>query len=206
MRNHSKAFRHFMIMMITGILILTGSLFCSGTANAKVDDAGTTPDGKFDYLVTKEQSGNTPGEVYIVGCNLKKGKFGNSIVYPNTIIGKNKKKYNVVGIDGIMFSEDEASYYNKIESVTIPKNCKIITSYAFYASNIKKVIFEKGSKLKKIEEYAFYTKKVIPSVTIPKSVVTIEEGAFNAGATKINFEKGSKFKYASNPKKAATGG
>ncbi len=35
MRNHSKAFRHFMIMMITGILILTGSLFCSGTANAK---------------------------------------------------------------------------------------------------------------------------------------------------------------------------
>lgn len=102
-----------------------------------------------------------------------------------------------------MFSEDEASYYNKIESVTIPKNCKIITSYAFYASNIKKVIFEKGSKLKKIEEYAFYTKKVIPSVTIPKSVVTIEEGAFNAGATKINFEKGSKFKYASNPKKGS---
>lgn len=203
MRNHSKTFRHFMIMMITGILILTGSLFCSGTANAKVDDAGTTPDGKFDYLVTKEQSGNTPGEVYIVGCNLKKGKFGNSIVYPNTIIGKNKKKYNVVGIDGIMFSEDEASYYNKIESVTIPKNCEIITSYAFYASNIKKVIFEKGSKLKKIEEYAFYTKKVIPSVTIPKSVVTIEEGAFNAGATKINFEKGSKFKYASNPKKGS---
>lgn len=47
---------------------------------------------------------------------------------------------------------------------------------------------------------------MIPSVTIPKSVVTIEEGAFNAGATKINFEKGSKFKYASNPKKAATGG
>lgn len=102
-----------------------------------------------------------------------------------------------------MFSEDEASYYNKIESVTIPKNCEIITSYAFYASNIKKVIFEKGSKLKKIEEYAFYTKKVIPSVTIPKSVVTIEEGAFNAGATKINFEKGSKFKYASNPKKGS---
>lgn len=51
MRNHSKAFRHFMIMMITGILILTGSLFCSGTANAKEGDCGNTSDGKFWYEV-----------------------------------------------------------------------------------------------------------------------------------------------------------
>ncbi len=69
--------------------------------------------------------------------------------------------------------------------------------------NIKKVTFESGSKLKKIGEEAFSTKKTISTITIPKSVVSIGAGAFNAGVLKVNFEKGSKFKDISKMKKGS---
>lgn len=203
MRNHSKAFRHFMIMMITGILILTGSLFCSGTANAKEGDCGNTSDGKFWYEVITDPKGKTPGKVSI-SAEVSGGHFGNKIVYPNTIIGKNKKKYTVVEIDGM--SVDENDYSNveeKITEITIPKNCETISDYAFEDMNIKKVTFESGSKLKKIGEEAFSTKKTISTITIPKSVVSIGAGAFNAGVLKVNFEKGSKFKDISKMKKGS---
>lgn len=203
MNNYLKPVRRFIITMITGLLVITGCLLCSVISDAKEDDTGITPDGKFEYQIIKEASGKNPGEAFIIDCNIKSGKFGNSIVFPNTITTKTKKKYNVVGIDGFTYPSENDAFFYKIESVTIPKNCKEIGGFAFYGTNIKKITFEKGSKLKSIGEGAFYTKKIISSITVPKSVVSIDESAFNAGAKKIIFEKGSKFKYAANPKKGS---
>lgn len=75
-----------------------------------------------------------------------------------------------------------------IDSVTIPNTVETIRNYAFYKSSISQVIFESGSNLNTIEQYAFYGTG-LESIVIPSSVGNINNHAFaNTPLSSIEFE------------------
>ena len=71
-----------------------------------------------------------------------------------------------------------AAYLKQIKSVEIGKDITVIGNYAFaYATNVKAITFEEGSKLEKIGAAAFlYT--YATEVTIPETVTYIGNSAF----------------------------
>lgn len=131
MNNYLKPVRRFIITMITGLLVITGCLLCSVISDAKEDDTGITPDGKFEYQIIKEASGKNPGEAFIIDCNIKSGKFGNSIVFPNTITTKTKKKYNVVGIDGFTYPSENDAFFIKLKVLQFQKTVRRLEDLPF---------------------------------------------------------------------------
>ena len=75
--------------------------------------------------------------------------------------------------------EENALTGTKIESVTIPKNVKVIGSNAFKnCTRLKSVIFDDMSALEKIGAYAFQNCTEIKEITIPVGVTEICESAF----------------------------
>ena len=85
----------------------------------------------------------------------------------------------------------------KIEKIILPSTLTTIGQYAFYdCTSLQTVTFEKGSRLKTIEESAFEDCTELTSIEIPASVETIEDSAFK-GCSKlatVTFEKGSQLK------------
>ncbi len=114
-----------------------------------------------------------------------------SYTIPNVITNPANKKYSVYSIGEDCFACDES-----ISNITIPKNCVIIGENAFMSCELKKVIFEKGSCLKEIDEAAFYSCVNLKEIVIPKLVERIGVAAFAySGLRKITFESGSKLKF-----------
>ena len=93
-----------------------------------------------------------------------------------------------------------------LKSVTIPAGVKEIGGMAFfvnpnlpsgvfsYVSNLETVTFEAGSKLETIGDMAFYGCTGISVITIPASVTSISQAAFNncRSLETLTFEAGSK--------------
>lgn len=70
-------------------------------------------------------------------------------------------------------------YCVNLKSVTIGNGVTTIGHHAFYNSqNIEKIIFESGSKLTEIENYAFSKCRGIESIKIPESVTNMGAGVF----------------------------
>jgi hypothetical protein len=101
-------------------------------------------------------------------------------------------------VDGdIMFTADKATLLfsgRAIERVHIPASVEVIAAYAFYScEQLAQVTFEAGSKLKKIDGYAFFGTG-IQAIDIPDGVTKICENAFGKCQTfvQIIFGAGSK--------------
>ena len=82
----------------------------------------------------------------------------------------------------------------KLTSITISANITSIGNSAFQGSTLTSVIFEAGSKLTSIGDYAFLGASSLTSITIPASVINIGVSAFQQTSkmTSITFEAGSK--------------
>ena len=66
-----------------------------------------------------------------------------------------------------------------LEEITIPKSVKVIERFAFLkCKSLKKMIFEKGSKLEKIELKAFYGCGNLKIVGAPPLLKEIRKKAF----------------------------
>lgn len=87
-----------------------------------------------------------------------------------------------------------------IDKFVVPKNINVIEERTFYFCNLLiRVEISEDSKLKIIKKEAFKASG-IKSVFLPKSVIQIQEGAFDCSNIQIfQIEEGSKVKL--NPKK-----
>ena len=75
--------------------------------------------------------------------------------------------------------ESEVFLHSGIESVRIPKNVQVIRERAFnYCERLKRVVFEKGSKLRVIGEDAFDKCTKLAKIDLPVGLKSIESGAF----------------------------
>ena len=72
----------------------------------------------------------------------------------------------------------KAVAYNFIKHVVITRQVERIEEQAFAGTHLDSIVFEEGSHLSYIGENAFFNNYVKGSVTLPASVVIIEEGAF----------------------------
>jgi uncharacterized repeat protein (TIGR02543 family) len=93
---------------------------------------------------------------------------------------------------------------NALTNITIPANVKTIGEYAFANWNynlfapmaLTTVTFEAGSQLERIERGAFQHQRSLSQITIPASVTSIGDNAFqwNRSLTSLSFESGSELR------------
>ncbi len=75
--------------------------------------------------------------------------------------------------------EDSFRYVSGLKSITIPNSVKEIGAFAFSSSSLENIIFEEGSQLSTIDQFAFANLKNLKKIIIPASVQTIEAHAFD---------------------------
>lgn len=98
---------------------------------------------------------------------------------------------------GLTTLNDEFSQCSNLWRVTIPVNIEKINSGTFSSCNqLKRIIFEKGSKLKQIPSGFISSGCLITDIEIPANVEEIMDRAFAScrSLVKITFENGSKLR------------
>lgn len=75
--------------------------------------------------------------------------------------------------DGILYT-----YNGSDETVILPKSIKQINEYAFYGSSLRSFMFEDGSLLKSVGNYAFAECANLEHAVFPESMGALGEGAF----------------------------
>jgi len=77
-----------------------------------------------------------------------------------------------------------------LEKITIPASVETIGEEAFkYCSLLQNVVFEEGSKLNSIDDYAFYECSSLGSITLPEFIQYLGLGCFNSsGINNIEFK------------------
>lgn len=143
----------------------------------------TKPYITFENQETLEYIGNTPFynnksiTTFTLGPNLKYygvNIFKNSSV--NKIIYKTKHlKYNPIGYNQVITGENSLEYY--IESF-IGNNLPVYRAIASTTTSKTIKELEITNTVEYIPPYIFYSCLDISTLTIPESVVTIDEGAF----------------------------
>ena len=116
-----------------------------------------------------------PTEAFLECTNIK------SVILPNTL--------TAIGT--------QAFWGSSLVSISIPASVETIEGGAFCrCTALQTVTFEKGSRLKTIEESAFEDCTELTSIEIPASVETIEDQAFEGCSllATVTFEKGSQLK------------
>lgn len=111
----------------------------------------------------------------------------NELKLNETLDTINRRSFYGVKANKITFSENSrikkidkyAFSKSIINDIVIPASVEEINEYAFSESTIASLSFESGSKCKTIKQYAFYQCKSLEGVTIPSSVLTIENEAFS---------------------------
>ena len=98
---------------------------------------------------------------------------------------------------GLTILNDEFSQCSNLWRVTIPANVEQINSKTFSSCNqLKRIIFEKGSKLKQIPSGFISSGCLITEIEIPANVEEIMNSAFAScrSLVKITFENGSRLR------------
>ncbi len=118
-------------------------------------------------------------------------KYLKTVILPKnmTTIGKGmfvrcKQLKNIEIPNGVTSIEEKAFYCSGLENVFIPKAVKTIGDYAFSIdddaySYLKSIVFEEGTQLESIGNYAFYDCDKLASIEIPNGVTSIGDKAFN---------------------------
>ena len=74
---------------------------------------------------------------------------------------------------------------SSVEKVVIPASVEKIGSHAFdKCKSLKEVIFQEGSRLEKVESFAFYECVNLSTIELPNSVQSIGEGCFSRSGLK----------------------
>jgi hypothetical protein len=124
-----------------------------------IESASDVEDGALTFSLVD-------GGYKVSGWNFN----GSQVVIPSTYRGK-----PVVEIDQYAFDGNR-----NIERVVIPKTVKTIGDKAFVnCFFLREIVFEEGSKLTSIGEYAFYG-SALASVSLPEGLTTIGRAAFHS--------------------------
>ncbi|MDD3946261.1 MAG: leucine-rich repeat protein [Clostridia bacterium] len=75
--------------------------------------------------------------------------------------------------DGILYS-----YNGNDETVILPKEIKQINEYAFYGASLRSFMFEEGSVLQSVGDYAFAECVNLEHAVFPETMASLGEGAF----------------------------
>lgn len=115
-------------------------------------------------------------------CNVKK-----------ITIGENVRAFPANLFKGAQFSKNDATGEEEMITVYIPASVETIGEYALpNIANLQKVVFEDGSELTNIGQYAFYQCINLTSCNLPDSVTSIGNFAF-AGCTKLGSDSAEPF-------------
>ena len=78
---------------------------------------------------------------------------------------------------------------SSVEKVVVPASVREIGSHAFdNCQDLKEVVFQKGSRLEKVDGYSFYKCVSLSKIELPNSVQSIGEGCFGgSGLTTFTF-------------------
>lgn len=167
---------------------------------------------KKNYTVTEIDCRGYEDENIISRC-----KWIKSVTIPKTCEKIGSSSFEESSLEKVIFEknsnlkeiESYAFCCTNLKEIIIPENCKYIGAYAFsgddnednyYAISYDKIVFEKGSQLKTIGEWAFsYTN--LKEIVIPKNCTNISSSAFDkATIGKLSLEAGSKLKQFTVPK------
>ena len=124
----------------------------------------------FDYGLKEI---NIPDSVQ----NIDGSAFAKNSELTNIICSDTQPNYKVR--KGVLYNKDMTELVSapSVESITVPKSVKTIGAYSFYGNeNLNSVIIQEGTET--IEEYAFANCR-LREITIPKTVKSIEEKAFD---------------------------
>lgn len=121
------------------------------------------------------------------GCNVK-----------NIQIGQNVRAFPAYLFYGAQFSTNTSTGEEEMISIYIPASVETIGAYALpNITNLQHVVFEDGSKLTEIGQYAFQQCVNMESCNLPDSVTSIGNNAFS-GCKKLGSDKTSPFKIPSS--------
>lgn len=170
----------------------------TGMEMLKISDLTHMTDGQSLTITAYTENGQDSTHLYIPSTYVVEG-----VVYTVTEFGaqafKSKGLTSIILPNTLIILGDRALHDNNIVSITIPASVTTLIDYAFgYNYELKTVIFEEGSQLKTIGANAFLNHADLDSITIPASVKSIGNNAFDGSVTKlpnsllkVMFEEGS---------------
>ena len=119
----------------------------------------------------------------VVGINRENYLLLEELIIPDKVEYKDRN-YTVNSIDKYAFSS-----LNIVKKIVIPKTVRIIGEYAFYRSDLEKVVFlhDEGSKIS-IGRQCFYECKKLGEISLPEGVKSIKELTFGGctGLKRVN--------------------
>ena len=148
----------------------------------------------YNFTLNADGNGYTLSAVGADFRNYAMKNDGN-IVLPSTVNG--------LSVTAVGASDATAplTTTSQIKTLTIPASVKSIGNYAFTGcSGITNISFEENSQLETIGTRAFANCTALPSIEIPKSVITLGKQSFsmpsegNGSLAKVTFEEGSQLK------------
>lgn len=163
---------------------------CSGLASISVADGNLSYDSRKDCnAIIRKSDGHL-----VVGCR--------NTVVPDGVAGLEEYAFygcsglssidipgSVTVIKNLVFAECSG-----LASITIPASVIVIGQKAFYnCTSLASLKFAEGSKLERIEWYAFYGCSALVDVTLPASINYIAEHVFDSckGLISATFDEGT---------------
>ncbi len=149
---------------------------CSSSSSVGLNKAVKIEKNAFEKSAIREVV--IPNSVTSLGASV----FGNCICLSKVTIGT-----GVTTIPGYAFLGDVS-----LSSISIPAGVEKIDSYAFAQSGLTSVSIAQNSKLAEIGSVAF-ANTFIEKINLPKSLVTIDSGAFAScySLSEVTFAQGS---------------
>lgn len=177
-------------------------------SNYHVDEQQQMVEEQVELPREEPENNQQLGKKLTVKCNVKLIKFGGREEYKTINIVLDEKgglavpsKYRgklleiEIPVEARGIATRGLYACEKLTSINITKNIEYIDREAFIDSGIKKVTFDPESMLEKIGENAF-KRTAIKSITIPRNVKIISEGAFYEceELNNLEFEKDSELR------------
>ena len=151
------------------LVVLMLLLFCNSAKSISVSEIVKV--GRISYKVT---SVNKPGGYF----NADVYEFDDFDNYSGDVTIPRLITYD--GLTGVVSGIFRSAFYKvDITKVSIPELVSVIDGGAFYCChNLRTVVFDGTSSLKRIGYQAFEYCRTLKTFEIPNSVTTIEQGAF----------------------------
>ena len=145
--------------------------YANTNATDEIDPGKVEVDGIY-YILNEEKH-----EATVTFKNNRYGSYKGNVVIPATITTKgsdgNSHTYKVVEIGESAFNESM-----ELTSVTIGANVRTIMLSFYSCMALKNVLFEKGSQLNAIDDFAFQNCLALESIEVPEGTRYIFDNVF----------------------------